>query len=445
MEALIATAGNLRKCIACTFEGLDCRGGFENQIHQAASSSRLVHEPLRFLSLSNRAISSCNGGFGSTTWCTWHSTGLSPGSVEVFPALHSSFLFLPSSFQQEACVYVWLSLVLSCCPFSGLVRWLCQLPFLFPGVPSMSNTPESNFKLGGNLTEWHSTGLSPGSVPSLAFLLSISSIFFSARSMCVCLVVIEFVMLSIFWAGWVVVSAAFFVSRGSEHVEYPENNFKLGGNLTEWHSTGLFSGSVPSLSFFLSISSIFFSARSMCLCLVVTGFVMFCAFSGLVGWLCQLPFLFPGVPSMSNTPESNFKLGGNLTEWHSTGLSPGSVPSLAFFLSISSTFFSARSMCLCLVVSCHWFCHVLCIFWAGWVVVSAAFFVSRGSEHVEYPQNNFTLGGNLTEWHSTGLSPGSVPSLGILPFYFFHFLLARSMCVCLVVTGFVMLSIFWAG
>ena len=91
---------------------------------------------------------------------------------------------------------------------------------------------------------------------------------------------------------------------------------------------------------------------------------------------------------------------------------------------------------------CHWFCHVLCIFWAGWVVVSAAFFVSRGSEHVEYPQNIFTLGGNLTEWHSTGLSPGSVPSLCILPFYFFHFLLARSMCVCLVVTGFGMFCAF---
>ena len=78
-------------------------------------------------------------------------------------------------------------------------------------------------------------------------------------------------VLSIFWAGWVVVSAAFFVSRGSEHVEYPENNFKLGGNLTEWHSTGLSPGSVPSLAFFLSISSIFFSARSMYLCFVGCG------------------------------------------------------------------------------------------------------------------------------------------------------------------------------
>ena len=140
--------------------------------------------------------------------------------------------------------------------------------------------------------------------------------------MCVCLVVIEFVMLSIFWAGWVVVSAAFFVSRGSEHVEYPENNFKLGGNLTEWHSTGLFSGSVPSLACFFSISSIFFQQEA---CVYVWLSLVLSCFVHFLGWL------------------------GGCAKWHSTGLSPGSVPSLAFFLSISSIFFSARSMYLCFV------------------------------------------------------------------------------------------------
>ena len=130
--------------------------------------------------------------------------------LEVFPALLSSFLFLPFSFQQEVCVYVWLSLVLSCCLFSGLIGW-------------------------------------------------------------------------------------FFVSRGSEYIEYPENNFKFGGNLMEWHSIGLSPGNIPSLVFFLSISAMFFSARSMCVCLVVAGFVM------LLGWLGG--FLFPGVPSISNTRE----------------------------------------------------------------------------------------------------------------------------------------------
>ena len=34
----------------------------------------------------------------------------------------------------------------------------------------------------------------------------------------------------------------------------------------------------------------FLLARSMCVCLVVIGFVMFCPFSGLVGWLCQMAF-----------------------------------------------------------------------------------------------------------------------------------------------------------
>ena len=89
--------------------------------------------------------------------------GMPLGSfLGVFPALHFSFLFLQSSFQQEACVYVWLSLVLSC-----FVHFLCWL---------------------GGCAKWHSTGLSPGSVPSLAFFLSISSIFFSTRNMYLCFV-----------------------------------------------------------------------------------------------------------------------------------------------------------------------------------------------------------------------------------------------------------------
>ena len=221
--------------------------------------------------------------------------GIPLGSlVEVFPALHSSFLFPPFSFQQEARVYVWLSLVLSC--FVHFLGWL------------------------NDCAKWHSAGLSLGSVPSLAFFLSISSTFFSARSTCLCLVVVEFVMLSIFWAGWVVVSAFFFDSRGSEHVKDPENNFKLGGKLTESHSTGISPGSVPSPAFFVSISLSFFSASDMCVCLVLIEFVM---------------------------------------------------------LSI----FWAGDMYVCLVLIEF---VMLSIFWAGWVVVSAGFRVSRGSEHVEY-------------------------------------------------------------
>ena len=281
MEALIATAGNLINVLPAPLKALTAEVASRIKLIRLRAVAVWFTNLSVFSVLSNRAISSCHGGFGSTTWCTWHSTGLSPGSV-----------------------------------------------------------------------------------PSLAFFLSISSIFFSARSMCVCLVVTGFVMFCPFsgLVGWLC-QLPFFVSRDSEHVEYPENNFKLGGNLTEWHSTGLSPGSVPSLAFFLSISSIFFSARSMCVCLVVTGFVMFCPFSGLVGWLCQLPFLFPGVPSMSNTP----KIISNLGEISRNGIPLGSLlevfPALhSFFLFLPFSF--QQEACvyawLSLVLSC--FVHFL-----GWL------------------------------------------------------------------------------
>ena len=183
-------------------------------------------------------------------------------------------------------MYVWLSLNLSCCLFSGLVGWLCQLPFLFPGVPSMSNTPKIIFKLGGNLTEWHSTGLSPGSVPSLAFFLS--NLLFSKKH-----------VHSIFWA------LSFRACRIPPKVisnlgEISRNGIPLGSPLEVF----------PALHFsFLFLPSSF--QQEACvyvwLSLVLSCFVHF------LGWL------------------------GGCAKWHSTGLSPGSVPgfvSLAFFLSI---------------------------------------------------------------------------------------------------------------
>ena len=45
----------------------------------------------------------------SIFWAGWAvvPNGIPLGSLlEAFPALHSSFLFLPASFQQEACIYV---------------------------------------------------------------------------------------------------------------------------------------------------------------------------------------------------------------------------------------------------------------------------------------------------------------------------------------------------
>ena len=381
MEALIATAGNLINVLPAPLKALTAEVVSRIKFIRLRAVAVWFTNLSVFSVLSNRAISSCNGGFGSTTWCTWHSTGLSPGSV-----------------------------------------------------------------------------------PSLAFLLSISSIFFSARSMCVCLVVIEFVMLSIFWAGWVVVSAAFFVSRGSEHVEYPENNFKFGGNLTEWHSTGLSPGSVPSFAFFLSISSIFFQQEA---CVYVWLSLVLACFVHFLGWLggcVSCLFCFQGFRACRIPPKVISNLGvisrngiplGSLLEvfpalhfsflflqpsfqqeacvyvWLSLVLSCfvhflgwlggcvsclfcfqgyrarrippkyfqtwGKSHGMAFHWALSwkcsqplhSSFlflpfsFSKKHVCM---FGCHWFCHVLCIFWAGWVVVSAAFFVSRGSEHVEYPR-----------------------------------------------------------
>ena len=442
MEALIATAGNLINVLPAPLKALTAEVVSRIKFIRLRAVAVWFTNLSVFSVLSNRAISSCNGGFGSTTWCTWHSTGLSPGSVPSLAFLLSiSSIFFSA---RSMCVCLVVPGFVMFCAFSGLVGWLCQLPFLFPGVPSMSNTPESNFKLGGNLTEWHSTGLSPGSVPSLAFFLSISSTFFSARSMClclvvtgfvmfcafsglvgwlcqmafhwalswkrsqpcilpfyffhfllarsmcVCLVVTGFVMLSIFWAGLVVVPNGIplgslleaFPALHSSFLFLPFSFSKkhvcmfgchwfcyvvyfLGwfGCCAKWHSTGLSPGSVPSLAFFLSISSIFFSARSMCVCLVVTEFVMFCAFSGLVGWLCQLPFLFPGVPSMSNTP----KIISNLGETSRNGIPLGSLlevfPALHFsFLFLQPSF--QQEACvyvwLSLVLSC--FVHFL-----GWL------------------------------------------------------------------------------
>ena len=182
-------------------------------------------------------------------------------------------------------MYVWLSLVLSCCPFSGLVRWLCQLPFLFPGVPSMSNTP----KIISNLGETSRNGIPLGS------------------------------FLEVFPA---------------------------------LHSSFLF---LPS-SF----------QQEACVYVWLSLNLSCCLFSGLVGWLCQLPFLFPGVPSMSNTP----RITSNLGVISRNGIPLGSFLEVFPALHVSFLFlqpsFSKKHVCM---FGCHWFCHVLCIFWAGWVVV----------------------------------------------------------------------------
>ena len=92
-----------------------------------------------------------------------------------------------------------------------------------------------------------------------------------------------------------------FYSKGSGHLTYPYNNFFPGGNLTEWHSTWLFPWSGPSMSqpfMFPSISSIFFSARSIWLWLFFHVLSYFWA-----GWVVVAAKIFiRRVPDISHTP-----------------------------------------------------------------------------------------------------------------------------------------------
>ena len=162
-----------------------------------------------------------------------------------------------------------------------------------------------------------------------------------------------------------------------------------------------------------SISSIFFSARSIWLWL-------FCPVSGLVGWLWQLRFYSKGSGHLTYH-QNNFFPGGNLTEWHSTWLStwlfPGSAPKMSqpfMFPSISSIF-SARSIWLWLLFSCL-FC-----FWAGWVVGCGSYFFIRRvpdishtpriiSSLVEIPQNGIQHGSSLEV-------PPKCPNLSCFPLF----------------------------
>ena len=173
---------------------------------------------------------------------------------------------------------------------------------------------------------------------------------------------------------------------------------------------------------FPSISSIFFSARSIWLW--VFFHFLFCFWAG---WVVVALNSYSTGSGHLTYPWNNFFPGGNPTEWHSTWLFPGSGPNMSqpfMFPSISSIFFSARSIWLwlffswCVLFLCwlggcgsYFFiqrfpghsCHnhptstetgqnmkkqsqpnVLSCFCAGWVVVAARF-LFEGSGHLTYP------------------------------------------------------------
>ena len=117
---------------------------------------------------------------------------------------------------------------------------------------------------------------------------------------------------------------------------------------------------------FPSISSIFFSARSIWLRLLFSCFVLFlCCLGG-----CSSYFFNRRVPDTSHTP----RIISSLVEIPQNGIQHGSFlevapkcPNLSFFpLFLPSSFQQEAFGCDC-------FFHVLSCFCAGWVVVAATF------------------------------------------------------------------------
>ena len=152
-----------------------------------------------------------------------------------------------------------------------------------------------------------------------------------------------------------------FYSKGPGHLAYPQNNFFPGGNPTEWHS----SMSQPFM--FPSISSIFFSARSIWLWLFLSCFVL------VLGWLggCGSYFFIRRVSDTSHTPRIFF----SLMELLQNGIQHGSFlevapacPNLSCFpLFLPSSFQQEAFGCDC-------YCNVLSCFWA----VAATTFLFKG-------------------------------------------------------------------
>ena len=228
----------------------------------------------------------------SIFWAGWVvvPNGIPLGSLlEVFPALHSSFLCLPSSFQQEACLYVWLSLVLSC--FVHFLGWLggcVSCLFCFQGFRAcrIPNTP----RIISNLGEISRNGIPLGSLLEMFPALHSSFLFLpSSFQQEACVYVWLSLVLSCFvhflgWLGGCV--SCLFCFQGFRACRIPREQFQTSGK-----SLGM-------------------------------------AFHWALSWKCSQPCILP----------------------------------FYFF----HLLFSKKHVCM---FGCHWFCHVLSIFWAGWVVV----------------------------------------------------------------------------
>ena len=140
---------------------------------------------------------------------------------------------------------------------------------------------------------------------------------------------------------------------------------------------------------FPSISSIFFSARSIWLWLFFSCFVLFLC------WLggCGSYFFIRGVPDISHTP----RIISSLVGIPQNGIQHGSFrevapkcPNLSCFPLFFHLLFSKKHLVVS-VFSCL-FC-----FWAGWVVVAAKF-LSEGFRTSHIPLEFFLTWRYPTQW-----------------------------------------------
>ena len=178
---------------------------------------------------------------------------------------------------------------------------------------------------------------------------------------------------------------------------------------------------------FPSISSIFFSARSIWLWLFFSCFVLFLCWLGGCG-----SYLFiRRVPDISHTP----RIISSLVEIPQNGIQHGSFlevpqkcPNLSCFpLFLPSSLQQEAFDCDC-------FFHVLSCFCAGWVVVAATF-LFEGFRTSHIPLQQF-----LPRWRSHRMAfnmalswkcPQNVPTFHV-SLYFFHLLFSKKHLVVIV-------------
>ena len=256
--------------------------------------------------------------------------------------------------------------------FSCFVLFLCWLGgcgsyFFIRRVPDISHTP----RIISSLVEIPQNGIQHGSFlevpPKCAnlscFPLFLPSSFQQEAFGCDC-----FFSCFVLFLCWLGGCGSYFFIRGVPDISHTP---RIISSLVEIPQNGIQHGSFlevpPKMSqpfMFPSISSVFFSARSIWLWLFFSFFVLFLC------WLggCGSYFFIRRVPDISHTP----RIISSLVEIPQNGIQHGSFlevppkcPNLSCFpLFLPSSFQQEAFGCDC-------FFHVLSCFCAGWVVVAA--------------------------------------------------------------------------